>query len=120
VRALSPTQQSDDGLPIASTVLIGPLNTQNFDTLLLKDIQAVLGELSGTVQYGIYVGSTAEKALSSGPVKSGTLGPGRNLTNFTRWSGHAIYVKLSSTNPWSMEAIRVRIQSQGKVQQRGR
>jgi hypothetical protein len=120
VRSLSPTEQDDDGLAIASNVVIGPLNTKDFDTLLAKDMQGVLGETSGQVSYQVFTGTTAEKALSSNPVASGTFGPGRNLTNFVRRSGHAIYVKLLSSNPWAMEAIRIRIQSQGKVQQRGR
>jgi hypothetical protein len=44
---------------------------------------------------------------------SGTWNPGRNFNIPVRRSGHAIWVKLSSTYAWAMEEIRVRIASQG-------
>jgi hypothetical protein len=119
VRAISPTASDDDGYPIDSEVIIGPLLTANLDDVLLKSLQAVLGETSGDVQYAVYVGSTAEKALSSDPVLTGTWKAGRNLTNLVRRAGHAIYIKISSTNPWAMESVRVVIAGQGKVRRRG-
>lgn len=110
---------NDDGTPINSAVLIGPLLTPNLDELLLKDIQGILGETSGQVNYAVFVGSTAEKALQSTPVAIGTWNAGRNLSSFTRFSGHAIYLLLSSTNSWAMESVRVRIAGLGKVRRRG-
>lgn len=118
VRQVDPTSTTDDGTPIQSEVWIGPLLTPDFDDILLKDLQGVLGESSGDLNYEVYVGTTAEKALSSTPISSGTLGPGRNATDLVRYSGHAIYVALSSSNQWAMEAIRVRIQSKGRVRRR--
>ncbi len=123
VRAIDPTATTDDGTPIASSVVIGPLLTKDLDLLLLKDLQAVLGAVSGNVTYSVYVGPTAEVALASTPILTGTWsvvqGNGRNLTNRVRRSGHGIYIKISSTNPWSMEQIRLRVASEGKVQRRG-
>ena len=119
VRSLDPTANTDDGTAIATEVWVGPLLTKDFDEILLKDIQGVLGESSGEVDYAIHIGTTAEAALASDPINIGTLGPGRNLLDLVRFSGHAIYVVLTSTNQWSMEAIRARIATQGKVRRRG-
>ncbi len=123
VRAIDPDATDDDGTPIASSVVIGPLLTQDLDSILLKDMQMILGVGSGNVRYDVYVGQTAELALASTAVESGTWGSSpspRNLTTYIRRSGWAIYVKLSSSVAWNMEAIRLRIISQGKVQRRGR
>lgn len=118
VRWVNPAAADDDGTPIASEVWIGPLATKDFDDLLLKDVQAVLGELSGQVTYGVYVGATAEAALSSTPVSTGTWSAGRNVTNLVRRSGHAVYVRLTATVPWAMEAVRARLAGTGKVRRR--
>ncbi len=119
VRTLTPANGTDDGVPVASSVVIGPLLTKDLDTILLKDIQGILAANSGTVTWAVYVGATAEIALASVPVATGTWGPGRNPLSLTRWSGHAVYVKITATSAWAMEAIRCRIQTQGKVQRRG-
>ncbi len=74
----------DDGTPISSAVSIGPLLTPDLDDMMLYDLQAILGETSGTVNYSVYVGSSAEKALQSAPVATGVWQPGRNLL-LKRW-----------------------------------
>ncbi len=119
VRCMTPESSDDDGTAILSSVVIGPLLTRDLDTILLKDLQAILGEDSGEIDYAVYVGTTAEKALSSTPIATGTWQAGRNLLTPTRWSAHAIYVKLSSTNKWAMETIRARTSKQGKAPRRG-
>lgn len=120
VRAFNPDAEDDDGYPIESEVLIGPLVTKELDDILLKDLQAVLGEDAGAVEWKVYTGSTAEIALLNDPVASGTWGPGRNLTSPARAAGHAIYLKLSSTDRWAMETVRARLSGRGKVRRRGR
>lgn len=120
VRTFSLTATTDDSTPINSTVVIGPILTKDLDELLLKDIQGVLGQASGQVTYKVYVGATAELALASDPVATGTWSAGRNPLNYIRRAGHAIYLSLSATTPWSMESIRARIAAQGKVRRRGK
>jgi hypothetical protein len=119
VRCVSTAATQDDGTNISSSVTIGPLLTKDLDDVLLKELQAVLGNSSGSVTYAVYVGSSAEAALASTAVCSGTWAAGRNLTNLIRRAGHAIYIKLSSTNAWQMEVIRARLAGQGKVRRRG-
>jgi hypothetical protein len=120
VRSFNATATNDDSFAFTSSVIIGPILTKDLDEMLLKDIQAVLATGSGTVQYEILVGATPELALTRAPVASGTWGPGRNLTNHVRHSGHAIYIKISSTNQWAIESVRARIAQTGKVRRRGR
>lgn len=119
VRSFDPTAASDDGFPVSSSVVIGPLLTKDLDDVLLKDIQGILGSASGQVTYAVYVGATAEIALASAPVSSGTWMAGRNLTSYVRRAGHAIYIKLTAASAWAMETIRARVAGQNKVRRRG-
>jgi hypothetical protein len=118
VRAVSPTAADDDGVAIASEVVIGPIETANLDDVMLKELQAVLGAASGPVAYGVYVGPTAEIALSSSPVVTGTWSAGRNPDAWVRRSGHAVWIKLTASAPWSMEQVRGTITGLGKVRRR--
>lgn len=119
VRELSMTATRDDGYDIASEVVIGPLTTAQLDDMMLFDMQAVLGTDSGSVTFAVYLGRTAEEALSSVPIATGTWGAGRNFTNSIRRASHAVYVKLSATSAWALESIRLRVATRGKVRQRG-
>jgi hypothetical protein len=118
VRSIDPTATTDDGTAIASKVVIGPLLTKDMDELLIKDIQGLLGTSSSNVTWAVFVGATAEAALNSAAVATGTWTAGRNLLATVRRSGHAIYLQISSSNPWSMEAVRARIAGLGKVRRR--
>lgn len=119
VRSIDPTATDDDGKAIASEVLIGPILTAKMDEMLVKDVQAALGVSSGSVTYNVYVGKTAEQAISSKPVKSGTWKAGRNFTNSVRRAGYAVYVGITATNQWAMETIKARVAGRGKVRSRG-
>jgi hypothetical protein len=119
VRSFDPDATDDDGTAIVASVLIGPLNTKDLDDLLLKDLQVILGESSADVTYAIYSGATAELALSSPAVLTGTWSAGRNLLTFLRISGHALYIQITSSQRWAMEQIRARLGATGKVRRRG-
>jgi hypothetical protein len=118
VRFIDPSNSTDDGTAIDSSVMIGPLLTANMDEIILKDLQCLLGANSGQVSYKVFVGSTPEIALASTPVSTGTWSAGRNPLSFIRRAGHAVYVEITSTNAWAMEAIRTRFALGGKVRQR--
>lgn len=120
VMFLSEDADDDDGTPIDSEVIIGPMNTKDLDDIMFKDIQGILAEGGGPVNYRIQVGKTAEAALTNTPVVNGVWQPSRNLTKMVNRSGHALYVKIDSDNAWALEAIRCRIQGLGRVRARGR
>lgn len=119
VRVVDPTAADDDGTAIAGTVLIGPILTPTGDDMVLHEIQAIMGESSGTVTWAVLTGNTAEAALASTPVETGTWTASRNLTSLVRYNGHAVYLKITSTVPWAMESIRARISTHGKTRRRG-
>lgn len=120
VRKLDPASITDDGVAIASSVVIGPLLTKDLDDVLVKDMQAILGVGSANVTFAVYVGVTAEIALASSAILTGTWSAGRNYSNLVRYAGHALYLKLTSTGQWAMEQIRLRVELEGRVRQRGR
>ena len=120
VRAIDQTATMDDGYPINSEVIIGPVLTATMDELLIKDLVAIIGAASDPVNFAIYTGSTAEEALASEPVFQGVWTAGRNPATFIRRAAHALYLKLSSSSAWTMENIRVRVAGQGKVRARSK
>ena len=118
VRFLDPNNDTDDGTPINSSVLIGPIMTQQLDEMLLKDIQFVMAEMSGQVTWSVLSGKTAEAAVAAAARVSGTATASRNANQSIRVADHAIYIKISATTQWAMEAIRTRFAGTGKVRRR--
>jgi hypothetical protein len=121
IRSFDPDAEDDDGTPIESEVWIGPLLTKNFDEIKLQSIQAILAEASGDVNWAIHVGRTAEEALTSAATDaSGTWSASRGVTELIRKSGHAIFLRLSSTNRWALEGIRAALSPiLSKIRMRG-
>ncbi len=118
VRFIDSTLVRDDGYPINSFVVIGPLTSKQFDSILLKALQARLDEFSGGVMYNVYVGNTAHQALLTPPVFNGAWLPGHNGTTDVRWKGTAVYVAIYSSSMWALESIRAVYQTMGEVERR--
>ncbi len=118
VRWLQPEAVDDDGTDIASSVVIGPFLTPQMDDIMCQDLQANLGQFSGDVDYAVHVGASADIALGSAPVRTGTWSAGHSSTGYVGQSGRAVYLKLTSTNVWMMEMIKLRIKTLGMVRQR--
>ncbi len=122
LRFLDPAATKDDGENIESSVVIGPLLTNNLDKIIVLAMQAVLGERSGQVRYEILVGRTSQEALSSTPTLSGywdASASGRNFTVPVNRDGYAVYLKMSATEPWAMESVRATVRGLGPVLRRG-
>jgi hypothetical protein len=120
VRAQDPAATDDDGTAIESEVIIGPLTTKELDEMILKDLQTVIGETSGTVNFDILIGNTAEQALSATPIQSGTWTAGRNFTNSIMRAAHAIYLRITSSDSWAFESARLKVAESGRIRQRGK
>lgn len=118
VRKITHDAATDDGTVIASEVWLGPILTQEMDEMLLKDVQAVLGETSGTINWAVHDGDTAEAAVAAAASVTGTFAAGRNPTQPVRRANHAIYIKLSGVTRWAFEALRARFAGRGKVRRR--
>lgn len=118
VRYFDNAATKDDGTTINSEVWLGPILTKDLAFLVLKELQATLGETSGDITYSIHVGDSAEKAFGSEAVQSGTWSAGRNPDAMAIWGGQAIYVKLSATKPFSLEMLRCTYSPMGKERRR--
>lgn len=118
VRYLNPNATDDDGTPISSYVLLGPILTQTIDEMLLKELQFVMAESSGQVTWEVLAADTAESALEAAARASGVAGGGRNSTQPVRVANHAIYIKISATTRWAMEVVRAVFAGKGKVRRR--
>ncbi len=140
VRVIDPEADTDDGVPIESRVLIGPILTPMMDELRVDQLQAVLGENDDEDEFDdpevracVLVGRTPEEALDETVpvgdtleavrerkrIEAGVLGPGLSPTFPVRAAGKAVYLELTSEKRWAMENVRLRIAPTGGVRRRG-
>lgn len=121
VRTFSAVAGSDDGTAIESDVYIGPLQSPTFDLQKIKELQGAMGLYSGDVTWAVKQGQTPEQAFySTDDVATGTFSAGLSTTFPINGSAHATYIRLTSTNPWSLEFIRLKLGAKGgRVGQRG-
>lgn len=110
----------DDGFAFTSSVTVGPFMTAKMGEVMLQEMQAELATASAPVQYAIYRGQTCEQALDSDPIDTGTWSPSRNFTDRLRWAGYAFYVKITSTDVWSIERFRLKARDLGMIRGRNR
>jgi len=127
IRMVATNAETDDGDDIDSYVILGPMVTGSMDDLLLIDMQAMMADDSGEVRYDVYPGETPESALASmytdtgkiaAGVEFGTWEAGRNYISEVRRAGHAVYIKVSSSDRWAMEKVIARFAPQGMVRRR--
>lgn len=119
VRQWNEAATTDDGTSISSFVILGPLPNKDMDVLLMKDLIAIFGANSGSVTYSVYAGVTAEAALASTPLVTGTLTAANNQRQYIRVSGFQTYVKIVSSSAWAMERIFVTYAPMGRIRGRG-
>tara|TARA_Y100000593_G_C4237262_1_gene300248 strand:- start:40 stop:1050 length:1011 start_codon:yes stop_codon:yes gene_type:complete len=122
VRYFDPAATSDDGTAIESHVWIGPFQIGPITEAKVMRMAAVLDAQSPDVTWGIYVGDTAEEAMNSTAIATGSWSKGRNLWKHVRARGQNIFVKLSSDSatdtPWSLEHITATLAVAGRVRER--
>ncbi|MCL2330664.1 MAG: hypothetical protein FWC56_05120, partial [Phycisphaerae bacterium] len=114
IRFFSDSVSTDDESPYPSHVLLGPFKegATLFDSLLDK-LVAVMGEMSGPVNWSIFSGPNAESAYekyrAGTPTRTGSWGPGRNKIDIPRVRGVAHYLLIQappeSIQGWEMDEI---------------
>ena len=95
-----PDAYSDDGYPIESYVLLGPL-----EDVTIAEIRATLASTSGNVQWSIHTDDDLQSAIDADAATGGELASGKNPS---QWPKHHIdsgFVKLASTSPWALESL---------------
>lgn len=115
LRILSNDATTDSGKDIEAHVWLGPLATRQMEDICLDWLQPILGKDSGNVNFAVHAGETAEEAYASEAVVSGVWRAGRNIVSPVNRSGFAIYVKVSSTNYFAIEKIRMQYRTLGKI-----
>ena len=125
------TGDDDDGSKIESHVLLGPVKLGELDAEgLVNALRVVLANGSGTVNWRLIVGDSADTATDNGKLAieafqagnsytayvaaSGTLTAGRSTTKRPRVRGNWACLWLQSTSQWAFEGVTMQISSAGK------
>mgnify|MGYP007100044528 CR=1 FL=1 len=111
-------QATDDGTPIDSYVVLGPIDLSGgsgYHEGRLKELVAKLASDSGEVDWEVTVGATAQDAFEADPFGvSGTWSmPGLNPKERPRARGAAFCLKLSSNERWALESLLAVIERAG-------
>lgn len=112
------TAKSDDGDPITSYILHGPLQSDS-GLLRVKEMRCILGEYSDPVTVELFAGHSPEDAfISNVPRYAGTLTKGRNYAMRPMALEQCFYVKFSQSwagQAWQFETAYLDLVSSGLV-----
>lgn len=110
--------EDDDGDQIDSEVWIGPITYGPGRKVMLKELQATLGENTCEIEYEVYAGESAEYAATTAKAKfGGTWTAGLNRPRRARAQGQAIYIKVYNNrclDHWSFERLAANIAYKGR------
>jgi hypothetical protein len=98
-----------DTTSISSHVYLGPFMSGPLANVRLEEMQAVIAEGSGDVNYAVYVGDSPHKAYNQSTSRyTGTWTANRNKSERRAATGAAIYLKMSNNaaTAWAMEGLR--------------
>lgn len=91
---------TDDGQPIESEVFLGPMNNQ-----MVMELQATFSNDTGNVNWSIHTAEELETALDSSAAASGRFSAGRNRSQWPRRRISQGYLRMASSEPWSLEKM---------------
>lgn len=101
----------DDGSPIQSRVVLGPIRTagSHYDRGRIEEMQGIMGNgsKSTVVTWELLLGESNEALKDARPLFTGNFTPGVNFIERPRGTGGSFAIRLSSTLPWVMEGINV-------------
>lgn len=104
LRTPSASRSDDDGYPVNSRVLIGPISVgaSAYETMM-QNIQVMLDLWSGYCTMNVYVSETAVSPRKL--THSWVLRPGLNAPFSGRCSGGYLWVEIQSQSRWALERI---------------
>jgi hypothetical protein len=107
VRKWDLSSSNDDGNAIDSYVYFGPLVSENFGLVRLKELRVQLGKNSNDVTASVFTGDNAEDAYAQTSAHfTSTFTAGRNVSERRRATSHAMYLKLGNNTVdqrWTLE-----------------
>lgn len=121
LRTFGADAQDDDGTPIDSYVLLGPLQASLDGTFMLRSFEAILAKDSADLDWGAMIANTCEQALVAAQKPKGTLTKGRNTWRAVRRSGRAGYLRLGYKKKaagWTFERLTADLYLYGQQRRR--
>lgn len=119
IRAFSMDATSDDGEPILSRALCGPLTPDEVAVeTRFKGLTAVLATSQGGCGYQLFASDMPDSLGTA--VATGSLEPGRNSTHFVQGVGSYVALELSaqSTEGFSVESLAIGVYPAGRKRPR--
>jgi len=104
---------TDDGQPISYEVLMGPIQDQT-----ILEWQATFSNETGNVTWSLHTANELQTALDVGASASGLFVAGRNKSQWPRRHLQAGYLKLSGSEPMSLERIVATIEPDSEQRRR--
>lgn len=99
IRKIDYTALSDDLEAIDSYVMLGPIKVDEGQKVRLNELLFTLSEESDGAYYEVYGAMGAQEAATRGQLFfSGTLEPGRNITDSRRASGTSLFIKIGNAD----------------------
>ena len=121
-RVFDPESEDDDGVAIASHVVIGPFRTSTSDDVdgMLAEVYATIGHGSELVTAGIFPANNPEEAVSAAEEDYGEactihLDPTWNRVVRPRVRGPWCAIRLSSAGRWAYESMKITCKSLGRL-----
>lgn len=118
IRFVDLTAEEDDGQPISSYVILGPIQS-NGARIRMRELRTVLGMNSDPVTLELFAGSSVEAAFDvAEPRMKHTIYPGRSPAIRSGAVAQAIYLKLSNSKlreSWQYEAIYAILEPLGRA-----
>jgi len=115
VRLISKDAKDDDGLPIDSWVIYGPIRTDgDLETKLIK-LRAVMAHDLAPVMVQVYVNSSTK--LPEEPVWCGEFAPGLSDTLSVRQRGAYVWIKVGNVSAgqrWAIEELSASVSRGGR------
>lgn len=118
IRFIDTSVDDDDGEPISSYVILGPIQS-NSQKLRLRELRTVLGLTSDPVTLELFVGHSAEQAFDAAEAWfQVTIPPGRGPAIRRQAVAQVMLLKLSNESlkqSWQYEAIYATIEAVGRT-----
>jgi hypothetical protein len=112
IRRFDPLADSDDGAPVETEIMIGPMYPGGERDGAITELQIDLAENSAPVNWDILAAKTAESAMISQPLASGTVTTKRNFDR-PNAGGSALWLRLRGGLLWGVERIHATFQRLG-------